>query len=177
MSDTLSIEIVRPEPEQGLLVMNWRNDPITRASFYHTAEKVWESFWPEFTRDYFKHPELPAIFVKQGDERFAFLRFAPVPHPLHPERRCCDISVNVNPTWRAKGLGTASLRMASDFLRSVGVQDVLAEIRVENRSSVSAFEKAGYVRLDQMGKFIVDTGEQAAIYRYLLALTPLENAR
>jgi RimJ/RimL family protein N-acetyltransferase len=179
MSETLAltIEVACPAQDQALLVMQWRNDPVTLASFYHREPKVWESFWPEFTRDYFKYPDLPPLFVRQGPERFAFLRFAPVANPFRPERRCCDISVNVNPAWRAKGMGTAALRAASDFLRGQGIQDVLAEIRVENRSSVSAFEKAGYVRLDQTEKFVVDTGERAPIYRYLLALTPSENSR
>ncbi len=168
----LEIEVARPIEEHARLVMNWRNDPDTLKSFIHREPKVWESFWPEFSQTYFTDLELPPLFVRNATDRLAFLRFKHTDHPTIPQRKCCDISVNVNPVKRSSGLGTKSLVLATEYVFKNGTESVLAEIRVENTASVRAFEKAGYRFLDKVEKQIPDTGELCALLRYLRETEP-----
>lgn len=163
-----SIEIAQPLEEHARLVMQWRNDVQTLANFYHHEPKMWASFWPEFENEYFKNPELPPVFILKNGKRIAFLRFKAVQDKKISTRSCCDISVNLDPTVRGQGLGTVSLKLAADFLRNRGIQDILAEIRTENTASIKSFEKAGYTRFEQTTKHIIDTGEHCSIFRYLL---------
>lgn len=165
-----SLEIARPLAEHARQVMDWRNDPITLASFFRRKPKVWEQFWPEFQNEYFSDPSLPPIFVLQSGKRVAFLRFRRIQSPQESLRPCCDISINTDAAIRGQGVGITSLNMATEFLRNHGIKDVLAEIRVENAASIRTFEKAGYVRLERTVKHIEDTGEDCHIYRYLLRI-------
>ena len=164
--DALSFELCRPVEPHARQVMEWRNDPGTLAMSYHHARKTWDGFWPEFRDTYFSHAPEP-LFVRRDGGRVGFLRFRPVPHPEGRAGPCVDISINVAPEARGRGLGVEILRAASDRLRRDGVDAIYAEVRAENAASIRAFETAGYASLGPAEKLIEDTGERAAIVRFV----------
>lgn len=168
-SDTggLTVELVQNVERDAKTIMNWRNDPQTLASFYDTRPKVWDKFWPEFQNNYFNDSSLPAIFVFLSNDRVAFVRFKQIEDPRGTNEKTCDISVNVNPDFRGKGLGAQSIAKASQFAIGRGFKNILAEIKLGNLPSIRSFEKAGYKRLDQVVKHIDITGEDCAVERYL----------
>jgi ribosomal protein S18 acetylase RimI-like enzyme len=145
-------------------ILEWRNDPVTLSMFFHRTPKTVDEFWREYQRDYFVDPNLPPLFVLDGDRRVSFLRFKRIADPSG--RCCCDISINVAPTARGKRLGSRSLLVAAEFLRSRGVDEIVAEIRVENTASVRSFENAGFGFHERTNKLIADTGEDCAIVVY-----------
>lgn len=169
----LSTELCRPTEEHAKQILQWRNNPETLAMFFHHAPKQWESFWKEFQTEYFSCTEAPSLFVvDENNLKVAFLRFKKIQHPMSLAQSCCDISINVAPEHRGKNIGTSSLVLALDYLQLRGIDDALAEIRKENRVSITAFEKAGFRLLDEIEKQIPDTGEQCQIVRYLANLSP-----
>src|SRR5258707_1999075 len=108
MSDfSLSFEICEPLTEHARLIMDWRNDPVTLSMSYHREPKVWESFWLEYQSSYLGERPGPVFLVDKG-ERVGFLRFRSVPHPTGLLGKVVDISINLAPDRRGKGLGSAA---------------------------------------------------------------------
>lgn len=170
---TLQFEILQPGKEEAHLVMEWRNDPETRANSFHTQVKEWDPFWKEFLEEYFAFPALPPLFILHQGKRVGFLRFRPVEHPKGDlARRACDISIQIAPTERQQGLGVQALKDIQPWLEKRGYDDVVAEIKVENIKSQGAFEKAGFRLLAKTEKEV--EGVSIPFLRYILALTPTQ---
>lgn len=169
----LSLEICRPIETHARIVMDWRNDPHTLAMFYHHDAKTWDSFFQEFRDDYFSDPSLLPMFVRCDGELVAFIRYQQAQHPAGENGRAVDVSINVAPGARGRGIGSAALRLGSNYLRNTaGVDCVIAEVRQENIQSCRAFTAAGYREMGEAEKLIGDTGERCRIVRFVHDLTP-----
>ncbi|MEQ8196091.1 MAG: GNAT family N-acetyltransferase [Rhodospirillales bacterium] len=168
----LGVEICSATEENGRLIMAWRNDPETLAASYHRAPKVWGSFSRELAEDYYRNPDLPPIFVLDREKRVGVLKFEPADHPLGLRGRVVDLSINLAPEARGRGIGVKALGAALGYLRGRGVDSVIAEVRRENQASLKVFAAAGFKRLDETLKHIEDTGEDAPIIRFAFELTP-----
>lgn len=170
--DAISFVVCRPIEEHARQVMEWRNDPTTLAMFYHHEPKIWATFWPEFCNTYFVHaPALPPLFALSHTQRIGFLKFSPVKHPNQLSGLTVDISINIAPTARGKGLGTRVLTACLNYLREQGVKSVYAEVLFHNTASIKAFHAAGFAAFLQTEKYIPDTGETHSIQCFLADLT------
>ena len=173
--DQIVFEPCRPTQGEALLVMTWRNDPSTLANSFHRAPKSWDNFWPEFRDTYCMGTpgcqSTPGpVFALIDGARVGFLRFRPAQPPHGESARCVDISINLAPEARGRGLGTAILKAATGYLGAAGIKTVLAEVRLENAASLRAFEAAGYRSLGPAETKIADTGECAKIISFILEL-------
>ncbi len=90
---------------------------------------------------------------------------------FHPERVQSDISINIAPKFRREGIGTLALRELKPWLEKRGIDDVLAEIKIENDASRKIFENAGFNFIETGQHLILDTGKVSQVHRYLLSLT------
>jgi sialic acid synthase SpsE/RimJ/RimL family protein N-acetyltransferase len=169
----ISFEVVPPIREAAEAIRGWRNDSRTLSMSYHTEPKKQEPFWEEFRDTYFRYPNLPPLFALADGHRVGFLRFLPLDMPAERLRDHCDISINVAPAYRSKGLGTAILMAIKSFLREQGIDDLHAEVRVENEASRRVFERAGFENTGERDKRISDTGEVCHIVQYRARLTPV----
>lgn len=178
MEDKTGFECVRPIESHARQIMEWRNDPLTLRMSYHSQPKVWEQFYPEFTQNYFSLPDLPPYFILDEGRRVGFVRFSLVNHPNRlPHRRCCEVSINVAPDQRGKGIAVRALLQLKPWAARQGYDDIYAEVKKENVASQEAFHKAGYAEL-QGGIKRLETGESFEIKRYLAQLSPyLEEAK
>lgn len=72
------------------------------------------------------------------------------------------ISVNLNPEYIGRGIGTKLIVMATQkfFAEMPSVRETLAEIKENNTASIKAFEKAGYVFYKSP-----ENGRKAVVYR------------
>ena len=168
----LKIEICSAQEDCGRLIMDWRNDPETLKASFHRKPKVWEAFWPEFTGSYFEDPALPPLFVLADGERAGFLKFETMAHPRDLRGTVIGLSIVMAPSFRGRGLGTKALQAALFYLQQRGVDSAVAEIRRENTASVRIFEKAGFEKIEDVVKHVVDTGENALISHFAYELTP-----
>jgi N-acetylneuraminate synthase len=172
MSDfSLSFEVCEAHPEHARLIMDWRNDPVTLSMSYHREAKVWESFWAEYRLVYLQESPRPVFLLDKG-ERVGFLRFRRADHPQGLFGKTIDISINIDPNRRGRGLGSAALKAASAYLLGQGIDTVYAEVRQENTVSYRTFIRAGFVDLGLVTKEVPDTGETCNIYRLVYELTP-----
>jgi sialic acid synthase SpsE/RimJ/RimL family protein N-acetyltransferase len=160
---TITFQKAKPTAEDANLVMAWRNDPATLKHSFHTQPKSMPAFLAEFKKDYFAYPELAPIFALSFGRRVGFLRFRPYQIPRE-NQRAVEISINLAPQERGKGLGSAIIFRATQYLFEMGYQVVVAEIKRDNVASVRAFEHAGYLFYDA-GEHRLETGEKIPIYR------------
>lgn len=173
--ELISFEIVRPIDEHGLLVMNWRNDPETLRMSYHSDLKTWNYFKQEFFHDYFVDPLLPPLFGIVEGKRFGFLRFRISEHPLKPNHPCCEVSINIAPAYRNKGLGTSLLKEMILWISERQDLDVYAEILEQNILSRRTFLKAGFEEIGVGEKKI--EGEQVFSIRKYLKAHPFQKMK
>jgi sialic acid synthase SpsE/L-amino acid N-acyltransferase YncA len=168
---SLSFEVCEAHPEHARLIMDWRNDPVTLSMSYHREPKVWESFWAEYRLVYLNESPQP-VFLLDNGERVGFLRFRRTDHPQGLSGKTIDISINLAPDRRGRGLGGAALAAASTYLLGHGIDTVCAEVRQENTASYRTFVRAGFVDLGLVTKRVSDTHEICNIYRLVNELTP-----
>lgn len=154
-------------------VMDWRNHPATLQASFDQKPKVWESFREEFRSHYFTLPQLPPLFALLEGRPVGFIRFRPYRDPQATfSRRLCELSINLAPEERGKGLGTQVLMAVEPFVRSQGYEGIIAEIKCEHRASRQCFEKAGYELLGPADKEL-PSGIRCSILRYERRLIPL----
>ena len=177
MHPEINFECVLPVESHARLIMNWRNDPHTLAMSFHTKPKRWDTFYPEFLNDYFVFPDLPPLFALYEGKRAAFLRFKPVKSPEGSSRRCCEISINVAPECRGKGIGQQILSAIQPWVAQQGYHDLYAEVKEENAISIKAFLHAGYTQLTPAIKILPISQEKIPIERFIAALTPKKSGR
>ncbi|MGZ3633973.1 MAG: N-acetyltransferase family protein, partial [Parachlamydiaceae bacterium] len=139
-------ELVQPIREDGLLIMEWRNDSQTLANSYHTTAKVEIPFLYEFFTEYFCFPQLPPLFAVKDGKRVAFLKFEPCEDFAFTGRgrphRCCALSINVAPEFRGKGIGSALLKAIQPWIQQQGFESLYGEVKVDNQISRKAFLNA-----------------------------------
>lgn len=158
------------EPCQNLesdarTIMDWRNDPDTLSMFFHRTPKKWPDFWHEYQKSYLPQNPPPLFATFQGG-RVGFLKFDPT-KKVKPDDREINISINISPLSRNKGMGSMILTAANDYLQKLGIQKIFAEIRVGNKASTKAFEKAGYQFIEAATVHVSDTGEDAQVFKYV----------
>lgn len=171
-SGRIHLECARPVEEDARLVMEWRNDPLCLEMSYHQQVKKWDTFFHEFTTAYFSLSDLPPLFVRDGSQRVAFIRFRSIRHPLNVRRRCCEISIHVSPQFRGKGVAKAALLAVKEWVRGQGYDDIVAEVKEENTASHRLFLGAGYREVGSFEKVVEGTGERVLIRQYIAELTP-----
>jgi sialic acid synthase SpsE/L-amino acid N-acyltransferase YncA len=174
--EAIGFEIVRPVETHAKLVMQWRNNPEALEASFHQEKKVWEKFWNEFCDEYFSIPELSPLFVTYEGRRVGFLRFRNEEDPIDQYRKCCEVSINIAPEERGKGIGKLCLVELREVARQRGVDDLYAEVKSDNKTSHKLFLGAGYRDIGSKEKKIEDTGQLVTVQRYVDQLTAAEDS-
>lgn len=126
------------------LLWQWANHPSVRAASFSSARIPWRTHLAWFAKR-LARPQRARIYValaRGSADPVGQVRF---------EKSAAGravVSVVVAPDQRGRGIGAAliaagCLRAAQDL----GVTRVLAYIRDDNAASITAFERAGFVRL------------------------------
>jgi RimJ/RimL family protein N-acetyltransferase len=134
--------------EDARIVMEWRNDSDTRKMFYNQELKTWDTFWREYSKEYFGKMSLTPCFAQQGERKIAFLRSSKYDIP-QLAGVSFDIDINVSPEMRGQGIGSSVIKIFCDRIFSSGVDNVVAEIKKINLPSMKAFQKANFVFFDE----------------------------
>jgi RimJ/RimL family protein N-acetyltransferase len=124
--------------------MTWRNDPHTLSQSFAPQPKQWPSFWEEYKSDYFPSGVPLPVFFEVDGAPAVFLRFRPATDPRPQPQKCCDVSINVAPGSRGKGLGPKALLSIEGHVLQGGYDAILAEVFRDNAASMACFHKAGY---------------------------------
>lgn len=174
MTETVpfGFECAFPIEEHARLVMEWRNDPATLQMSFNKQPKEWPEFFSEFQSAYFSLSDLPPLFVLEQGQRVAFLRFRSAESPINSTRRACEVSLNVAPFARGRGIGMRSLLQLKPWIERQGYDDICAEILSDNQRSQKVFEQAGFTKAFESTKCSPSDGRVIPFYTYLCSLTP-----
>jgi N-acetylneuraminate synthase len=121
-------------------------------------------FWPDYRKLFGE--EIGPVFAVAEGERFGFLSFKSKEAGWAGDRSV-ELSINLAPTHRGRGLGREALCAVVGYLGGKGVGRVTGEIRVENMASRRAFLGAGFRDLGYSTKLIPDTGELCQIQSFM----------
>lgn len=163
----IGFELVLPTEENLRLIMQWRNDPETLRLSFHSTPKVWDSFHHEILEEYFRFPHLPPLFILKEGSRVGFIGVKPC---ADGGRSSGEISINIAPEFRGKGIGTAALIELQNFLKNQGIETLYGDIKVENSASQKSFEAAGFIKVAELNKVVEDIGQTFPILRYKAVL-------
>jgi RimJ/RimL family protein N-acetyltransferase len=153
---SLTVRPARRVAEEADLLVAWRKDPRSREMFYRA-----EFTRADYERTHFEHDAPGAVWIDgPGGAPVGALRFRryaqfqpPLPSPL-AGLAAFDISVIVAPDARGRGLAHRCIQLASDHAVGAGAELLVAEVKSENTRSRRAFERAGYLFLDEVEKHI-----------------------
>lgn len=156
LADVLALEAgplvtVRPAvPGDEGLLLDWANDPVTRASAFNTATISPDNH----------HAWLQSRLADPGTHRlFVVLRAPDVPiGQIRFDRKGTgewEISYALGPTHRGRGLGAAMIEAGMEALhRAVGPVPLVARVKPENLASLRTFERLGFARIPFAGDYV-----------------------
>ncbi|MBA8829263.1 RimJ/RimL family protein N-acetyltransferase [Alpinimonas psychrophila] len=122
----------------------WRNDPSTRSASLETGEVSWESHGSWFRAalsSSTRHIFIVEATFAESISSVGMCRF-------DVENETAEVSINLNPSLRGKGLSLEVLSAALDYFRNGSRSEttIIARVRVDNPASLRLFERAGFER-------------------------------
>lgn len=135
--------------EDAGLLLDWRNDPVSRRSFFDQREigTPEHAAWLERT---LRTPATPVwVAVDGSGAPVGSVRWVEFPAVAAGEaaprwRRHAAVSLVVAPGCRGSGLGVQILRLAEALARERGVDVLNADVKADNVASLITFLRAGY---------------------------------
>lgn len=118
----------------------WRNDPVTRQMFRSTGLVEWHDHvrWLDKT---LHDSDRMLLVAESSGEPCAVIRFDRL-----STTGSAEVSVNVSPDFRGRGVGTETIRAGTAHALTVYTV-VQARVKAENEASIHAFTAAGYARV------------------------------
>jgi len=127
-------------------ILAWRNDPASLSMFRNSKDVD-----PDEHQDWFEHslndPNRALYMGVEEDRQIGICRF-----DFDPIEDWAEVSINLNPEERRKGLSCPLLQAAIEAYRETRVCALVANIKKDNIASKRLFEKCGFM-------FIRDDGE------------------
>jgi UDP-2,4-diacetamido-2,4,6-trideoxy-beta-L-altropyranose hydrolase len=119
-----------PEGRDSRLIWSWRNDSDTRAMSRNHDEIPWERH-----AAWYSSTSATLLLALVEREPAAMLRFD-----------ADEISINLNPAMRGRGLGERILRAGCTYgFESLGLARITAAVKSENEASNKIFTRSGFV--------------------------------
>jgi RimJ/RimL family protein N-acetyltransferase len=137
---------IRPAAAQDSRnLFKWRNDPLTRLASISQAEVG----WPDHERWFVNSLESSErhICIAEITEGLAVRAVGMCRFDLDPKREIAEVSINLNPAFRGRGLAAPVLQAAlQHFLAEHSGVALEATIRLANSASERIFTSSGFSR-------------------------------
>lgn len=136
--------IRRATLDDALDVLIWRNDPLTRA-MSRTPDEVEQQAHVAWFNRALDDAASTLLIGEVGGEKIGMVRF--------DHGAATEVSININPSCRGRGLGHELLSEALTW----AVGDLVAVIKDQNLASRRLFERAGFElqeTTDGLGRYL-----------------------
>ncbi len=135
-------------------IWSWRNHPEVRKNFFDPEPVSWENHKRWFDSR-LKDKDTKIYMASSGDGKIGVIRF-------YPEEHVIKVSVNLNPNFFGRGLGSEIIRLGTQKLldEMKSKTPVIAEVKKDNIISQKAFLRAGYICAKKTDEKIVYKREQ-----------------
>lgn len=138
VSPPVTVTLRPAGPDDCRRIWLWRNDEETRRASFDSSPVPFESherWYQESLRD--RNRKMYVVIA--GDEPSGMIR-------LDLSGREATVGINLAPEWRGRGVGPLALeRLADVAFGSLGLDRLVAVVKTDNRASLRAFARAGYV--------------------------------
>ena len=119
-------------------LFSWRNDPITRRASLNTSEIKWDDH-EDWFHTVLQDPKISIFIVEEGsteNRAFGMCRFN-----ISPDSEEAEVSINLNPQQRGKGLARNILHdcIVKFAVHFPEIKTLTATIREENIPSMKIF--------------------------------------
>lgn len=142
--------------EDADVLLEWRNDPATRAASLSTVpvERASHIRWLSRTVG---DPRHELYIGEQGDVAVGTVRFDLAPEGV------AEVSITVAPLHRGRGLALPLLRAGLEAHANTtkNCRRILARIREENVASRALFASAGFREIDTLGGVLILAWEES----------------
>ena len=116
--DHIIIKEIENTEDNGKLIMEWRNDKITRQMSINSELKIWNKFKEIFKNDYFNNYIKP-LFAYYNDNKIAFIGFMSNNiNDKETNSEVCKISINISPEYRNKKLGKIIINKSIEYVKN-----------------------------------------------------------
>lgn len=129
-------ELRRAEPRDRERLLEWANDPVTRAVSFHTEPISSSSHNAWFAASLAGARSL--YIIEYNEESVGVARLEPI------GQQRAEVSLTIAPNRRRRGIGTAALTALIDTAAANGTEELVARIRSTNEHSQRTFERAGF---------------------------------
>jgi UDP-2,4-diacetamido-2,4,6-trideoxy-beta-L-altropyranose hydrolase len=134
------LSLRRVEREDCRILWEWANDPETRAASFSSDPIPWETHVAWFERKLEDPKCLHFIALDEQGMPIGQARF-----DVDDEEERAVINISVDRSFRGQGYGAAIIELASSKIFSITrVQRIVGYVKLGNRQSSRAFEKAGF---------------------------------
>ena len=120
-------------------ILSWRNENQTRL-FSRNQNIISQNDHKKWFKNEIKNKKNILIIAYQKNTRVGFIRYNNV------EKNCFEISINLNPKYRSKGIGSIFLKESESFLKYNCV--ITACVKNNNNISKKLFQKNNYIKLN-----------------------------
>jgi len=144
--DKLDIIYVKNTEEDGKLIMEWRNDIITRKMSFNQNIFVWDNFKNIFFNKYFDN-YIPPLFAYYDNKKIAFIGFLSNNiNDNETNEKIVKISINLDPNYRGKNLSKLIINKSIEYVKKnyILTKLVIAEIKEVNIASYKLFESCNF---------------------------------
>lgn len=138
---TLALQARAAQQSDSRLLFDWRNDEETRAASRSISPVSWDEHAQWFAAviaDPLRHLYIVETSEEPAPVSIGMCRFD------GKDGAPTEISINLDPAFRGRGLSAQVLRLAIDTFRAGGGGALKATIRPGNVASVRAFEHVGF---------------------------------
>jgi RimJ/RimL family protein N-acetyltransferase len=137
----LDVRLAKPDDSND--IFEWRNDSVTRKMSHNTEEVLKEEHETWFKAALESKKKSLLICTNNAAEKIGIVRF-------DIEEQSAEVSINLNPEMRGKGLARQCLKQAMLFFNSShpDIKELKAEIKDTNIASKKIFEDIGF-KLDR----------------------------
>lgn len=129
----------------AVAVHHWRNDPLAREASVSTAEVPWDQHEEWFSRMLASDDHRLYIADETGPDG-GVAAVGTVRFDIVSDGTSADVSINLNPACRGRGIGLLVLRAAMETFDTSGDEalPLHAVIRPSNAASIRLFEAVGF---------------------------------
>jgi UDP-2,4-diacetamido-2,4,6-trideoxy-beta-L-altropyranose hydrolase len=119
------------------IMWEWRNDPETRKVSFNTEPIPFDEHKEWFYKS-LKDPSRHIYIIMLENKKVGVVR-------LDVNNSEAEIHINIAPDSRGMGIGPRAIKRACEKAFELGVKRIKATIKPENKASISAFSKAGFI--------------------------------
>ena len=149
------IEIRDAVMKDWKILLDWRNDPVTRANSFSSdiisedVHKIWLRKALKGGQNSDRQTKIRYLFIVQGLKNGVLIPFAQLRFDKEGKQNLVEISITLSPEYRGKHLSTLVIKKGLEFFLSNIQKDtkiILARIKPENIYSQKAFLHAGFMK-------------------------------